>query len=241
MTSGGRPAGGQPGPLVAPPGLDDRGRRLVPDEQLPAWMHRLMRNVDGTRLPAPIRSLAVPAPPHARHSAVLMLFGDGPHGPDLLLTQRASTMRSHAGQPAFPGGATDPGEDDIECALREGYEETGLLPSSVLPAALLPELFLPPSGFVVRPVLAYWREPGEVTPVDPAETAVVARVPVTELVDPANRGQVRHPSGYVGPAFQVADLLVWGFTAGLVDMLLELGGWAAPWDREQTFDLPDLG
>ncbi len=242
MATGRRPApGGRPGPLVAPPGLDDRGRRLVPDEQLPGWMHPLMRNVDGARLPAPIRSLAVPAPTHARHSAVLMLFGDGPDGPDLLLTQRASTMRSHPGQPAFPGGATDPGEDDVECALREGFEETGLLPSSVLPAALLPELFLPPSGFVVRPVLAYWREPGEVTPVDPAETAVVARVPVSELVDPANRGQVRHPSGYVGPAFEVADLLVWGFTAGLVDMLLELGGWAVPWDREQTFDLADLG
>jgi 8-oxo-dGTP pyrophosphatase MutT (NUDIX family) len=170
-----------------------------------------------------------------------MLFGDGPAGPDLLLTQRAATMRSHAGQPAFPGGATDPGEDDVLCALREGYEETGLLPSSVLPAALLPELFLPPSGFVVRPVLAYWREPGEVAAVDPAETAVVARVPVTELADPANRGQVRHPSGYIGAAFQVADLLVWGFTAGLVDMLLELGGWAVPWDREQFFELPDLG
>ncbi len=231
---------GQPGPLVATPGLDDRGHRLVPDGRLPTWMHRLMRNIDGARLPEPISTLTGRAPAHARHSAVLMLFGDGPSGPDLLLTQRAATMRSHAGQPAFPGGATDPGEDAIQAALREGYEETGLLPSSVLPAALLPELFLPPSGFVVRPVLAYWREPGEVAPVDPAETAIVARVPVVDLVDPANRGQVRHPSGYIGPAFQVADLLVWGFTAGLVDVLLDLGGWAVPWDREQTFELPDL-
>ena len=66
------------------------------------------------------------------------------------------------------------------------------MPSSVLPVALLPELYLPPSGFLVSPVLAYWREPGAVRPVDPAETAVVARVPVAELVDPANRGQVHH-------------------------------------------------
>lgn len=245
MSTGGPPAAGrtgtQPGPLVAPRGLDDRGRRLVPDEQLPFWMHPLMRRIDSARLPAPIRSLTGQAPPDARHSAVLMLFADGASGPDLLLTQRATTMRSHAGQPAFPGGATDPGEDDVQAALREGFEETGLLPSSVLPAALLPELFLPPSGFVVRPVLAYWREPGEVAPVDPAETAVVARVPVADLADPANRGQVIHPSGYIGPAFQVAELLVWGFTAGLVDLLLELGGWAVPWDRNQTFELPDLG
>ncbi len=140
-------------------------------------------------------------------------------------------MRSHAGQPAFPGGANDPGEDAVAAALREGQEETGLQPDSVLPVGLFPELYLPPSGFLVRPVLAYWREPGEVSPVDPAETAVVARVPVADLVDPANRGTVRHPSGFVGPAFQVADLLVWGFTAGLVDALLDprrLGGAVGP-------------
>jgi hypothetical protein len=92
----------------------------------------------------------------------------------------------------------------------------------------------------VSPVLTFWREPGAVRPVDPAETAVVARVPVADLVDPANRGQVHHPSGYTGPAFQVADLLVWGFTAGLVDALLELGGWAGPWDRNRVYELPTL-
>ena len=69
----------------------------------------------------------------------------------------------------------------------------------------------------------------------------MARVPISELVDPANRGRVRHPGGFVGPAFQVADLLVWGFTAGLVDILLILGGWSAPWDEERYFDLVDLG
>jgi hypothetical protein len=106
--------------------------------------------------------------------------------------------------------------------------------------ALLPDLYLPPSGFLVSPVLAYWREPGVVGPVDPAETAVVARVPVGELADPANRGQVQHSSGFVGPAFQVADLLVWGFTAGLVDILLELGGWSVPWDRNRVFELPPV-
>jgi 8-oxo-dGTP pyrophosphatase MutT (NUDIX family) len=169
-----------------------------------------------------------------------MLFADGPAGPDLLLTQRSATMRSHAGQPAFPGGANDPGEDAVTAALRESFEETGVDPASVLPVALLPELFLAPSSFLVSPVLAYWREPGEVRAVDPAETATVARVPVSELSDPANRGQVRLSNGWMGPAFRVADLLVWGFTAGLVDSLLDLGGWARPWDRDRLFDLSDV-
>jgi 8-oxo-dGTP pyrophosphatase MutT (NUDIX family) len=224
--------------FVTPLDAGVRGRRLVGDDQLPAWMRQLVANVDRAQLPGPIHNLTAPAPATARRGSVLMLFGEGPAGPDLLLTERAATMRSHAGQPAFPGGANDPGEDAITAALREGAEETGLLPESVLPVALFPELYLPPSGFLVRPVLAYWHTPGQVAAIDPAETAVVARVPVAELIDPANRGRTYHPSGYVGPAFQVADLLVWGFTAGLVDVLLDLGGWMVPWDQDRMFELP---
>ena len=66
--------------------------------------------------------------------------------------------------------------------------------------------------------------------VDPSETAAVVRVPLAELADPRNRLQVRHPSGYVGPAFSVAGLIVWGFTGGLLSTLLHLGGWERPWD-----------
>ena len=66
--------------------------------------------------------------------------------------------------------------------------------------------------------------------VDPGETASVVRVPVEELADPANRFSVAHPSGYTGPAFAVSGLLVWGFTGGLLSALLDLGGWARPWD-----------
>ena len=66
----------------------------------------------------------------------------------------------------------------------------------------------------------------------------MARVPVADLVDPANRLQLRHASGYVGPAFEVGGMLVWGFTAGLLDRLLELAGWAVPWDTARVRDLP---
>ena len=64
------------------------------------------------------------------------------------------------------------------------------------------------------------------------------RVPLAELLDPANRLRVRHPSGYVGAAFGVGGLLVWGFTAGLLDRLLRLAGWEQPWDRGRVEDLP---
>ena len=85
---------------------------------------------------------------------MLILFGeDAAHGPDVLLVERASTLRDHAGQVAFPGGSADPGDADaVATALREAEEETGLAPAGVVPLALLPELFIPPSGFVVTPV-----------------------------------------------------------------------------------------
>ena len=84
---------------------------------------------------------------------MLILFGhDAEHGPDVLLTERASTLRSHAGQVSFPGGRTDPGDADaVATALREAEEETGLVPDGVVPLAVLPDLFIPPPGTSWRP------------------------------------------------------------------------------------------
>ncbi len=217
------------------------GARLVADDRLPAWLVPVVDRVDGATVEQLLPRLIGVPPAVGRRSAVLMLLADGAHGPDLLLTARASTLRSHAGQPAFPGGKQDGDEDAVRTALREAAEETGLRPASVLPVALLPDLFLGVTGFLVSPVLAYWPEPGPVAPVDLAETASVARVPISELADPARRGRVRHPSGYVGSAFEVADMVVWGFTAGLVEVLLDLGGWTVPWNRARYISLPDIG
>ena len=229
--------------MIEPPGEQFRrlGRRLVAADDVPPWMGRMVDQIDGASIADLLPRPALSAPQVARRSAVLMLFADGPSGPDLLLTERASTLRSHAGQPAFPGGKQDGQEDAVTTALREAAEETGLDPESVLPVALLPDLFLGVTGFLVAPVLAFWRTPGPVGPVDLAETAAVARVPVADLADPERRGRVRHPSGYVGPAFEVADMVVWGFTAGLVEVLLDLGGWTRPWNPQRYIDLPELG
>ncbi|HWH29905.1 MAG TPA: CoA pyrophosphatase [Mycobacteriales bacterium] len=208
---------------------------------VPPWLVTLVGALPGVRGEQLSRFL--PPPGQHRHSAVLCLFGDGERGPEVLLIERAATLRSHAGQPAFPGGALDPEDgavDDaghVRAALREAEEEVGLRSDSVELLGVLPALWLPPSGFVVHPVVAWWREPHDVAAVDTAEVAAVARVPLADLVDPANRLQVTHPSGWVGPAFEVHDLLVWGFTAGLLDKLLELGGWAVPWDTGRRREL----
>ena len=207
--------------------------------ELPLCLLPLQAAAEGVTAADLVRYAPVVPPPGGRRSAVLILFADGPDGPDVLLIERSEHLRKHAGQPAFPGGATDPGDDGpADTALREAVEEVGLDRAGVRVVALLPELYLPPTGFVVTPVLAWWERPAPVRVVDTGEVARVERVPVAELVDPANRFLVRHPSGYVGPAFDVRGMVVWGFTAGLLDRVLEMGGWAAPWDRDDVRELP---
>lgn len=205
---------------------------------LPDWLEpvaRLAREVRPEQL-----SRFLPPEEGGRESAVLVLFGEGPEGPDLLLIQRASTVSSHAGQPAFPGGAVDPSDAGVvAAALREAEEETGLDPAGVTVFATLPALWLPPSGFVVTPVLGWWHAPSAVGVVDPGEVESVVRVPIAEMLDPAHRVSVRHPSGFVGPAFDVRGLLVWGFTAGLISRLFALVGWERPWDPAVERDLPE--
>lgn len=204
----------------------------------PEWMWPLLSAVaepEAVRMPM----AAMTPPDDARRSAVLVLLGEGGRGPDVLLIERTAHLRSHAGQPAFPGGGIDDTDDGpVSAALREAQEETGLDPSGVEVQAVLPELWLPPSGNAVTPVLAWWRDPSDVAPADEHEVAAVARVPVADLTDPANRMQIRHPGGLVGPAFEVADMLVWGFTAGILDRLLALAGWERPWDRSRVVELP---
>ncbi|MGP3924675.1 NUDIX hydrolase [Streptomyces sp. 8N616] len=213
----------------------------VSAQGLPEWLEPVARAAETVEP----RQLSRFLPPESggRPSAVLILFGEDGEGPELLLMERAGTLRSHAGQPSFPGGALDPEDGDprtvgpVRAALREAREETGLDPAGVQIFGVLPALYIPVSGFVVTPVLGWWRTPSPVSPVDPAETARVFTVPVAELTDPANRALTSHPSGHSGPAFLVRDALVWGFTAGVIDRILHFAGWERPWDRSKHVPL----
>jgi 8-oxo-dGTP pyrophosphatase MutT (NUDIX family) len=205
---------------------------------LPEHVQRLVANAGAL----PLRHRHGPPSDTARRSAVLILLGEGPGGPDVLLIEKSPHLRSHAGQPAFPGGGVDPGDDfPVGTALREAEEEAGVDPDGVRVLATLQELYLPPSDRLVVPVVAWWDDPREVSVGDPREVARVARVPLADLADPGNRFRIRHPSGFLGPAFGVADMVVWGFTAGLLDAILEAAGLALPWDVTDVRPLPPVG
>jgi 8-oxo-dGTP pyrophosphatase MutT (NUDIX family) len=228
------------------------------ERPVPGWLRDLAAGLAQVPVPALLR----PPAGQGRRSAVLVLFGHGAQDParpernptvlagpernptagddsDLLLIQRRPGLRRHGGQPAFPGGAIDPGDDGpVQAALREAAEEVGLDPAGVDVIGTAPELYISRSGFRVVPVLGWWRRPMAIRPADPDEVAAVARVHIRELTDPANRLVIRHPSGHSGPAFEVSGMLVWGFTAALISMLLTIGGWEKPWDTSRVEDLP---
>jgi 8-oxo-dGTP pyrophosphatase MutT (NUDIX family) len=216
-------------------GLSSRSPAAGPADDAPAWLRRLAAVAAEMDVPRVVR----PPASGGRRSAVLVLFGEGADGPDLLYIQKNEGLRRHAGQPAFPGGKIEDSDaGPVAAALREAAEETGLDPAGVDVVGTLPELFVAASQFRVVPVLAWWRVPSAVRPVDIAEVAAVERISVAALADPANRLMLKFPSGRSGPAFRIESMLIWGFTALITDRLLALGGWERPWDAGTVRELP---
>lgn len=231
-----------------PPAPDHPGvNTVLQPAGAPAWLKPLIRHTRADR-----RKLhdiiGIGAPPKGRirrHAAVLMLFtGDPdatalPEDAGLVITHRSPTMRSHAGQMAFPGGRIDPTDvNAVDCALREAWEETGLDRTTVTPLAKVGERHVRSSLHPVHPVIAYWNTPTELFPTSLEETDDVYVAPIADLADPAHRVMVTWKD-FRGPAFRSNGYLIWGFTGGLINAALAAAGWERPWDQSTTRDLFD--
>lgn len=157
-----------------------------------------------------------PASPIA--AAVLIPIVDHASGLTVLLTQRASTLKNHAGQISFPGGRIEPTDlNPFEAALRETEEEIGVGREYITFAGYLePQLVL--SGYWVTPVVGFV-QPGFELQLDRHEVEAAFEVPLLHILDPVNHHSRTRELGAV--TVQVFDIPyqdhnIWGATAGML-------------------------
>jgi 8-oxo-dGTP pyrophosphatase MutT (NUDIX family) len=160
-----------------------------------------------------------------RPSAVLLaVFPDTPGGDAaVVLTRRAPTLRSHTHQVSFPGGRIDAGEEAVDAALREAWEEVGIPPDTVDIVGPLPPLATFAGGSAIAPWLGVLPGPPDLRP-NPTEVERAFTVPFADLVADGCHWEERWPFPDGGERgihfFDLPEDLVWGATARILVGLL---------------------
>jgi 8-oxo-dGTP pyrophosphatase MutT (NUDIX family) len=170
------------------------------------------------------RPLAPPAgsPPH-REGAVLVLLYPVNGDWYLPLTVRTAALRRHSGEVSLPGGRYDETDGTLEqTALREAWEELGIIPAEVEPVATLMPVWIPVSNFLILPVVGLAAARPAFAPARD-EVAELVEVPLRMLSLPTTRQTVYRQIRGVDcavPCFAVAGHDVWGATAIILAQLL---------------------
>lgn len=179
-----------------------------------AWLRQRL-SVD--RLQTAVREAPTPAgTPIA--AAVLVPIINRPSGLTVLLTQRTTHLRDHAGQVSFPGGRCEFADaSPVATALRESHEEVGIAPAQVEVLATLPDYFTS-TGYRITPVVGLVSPPLNLR-LDDFEVAEVFEPPLGFLLDPANYRQ--HPLERDGVVHHYwaapwQGYFIWGATAGML-------------------------
>jgi 8-oxo-dGTP pyrophosphatase MutT (NUDIX family) len=158
----------------------------------------------------------------ARPAAVLAPIVARREGLSVLLTLRASNLRAHSGQIAFPGGKIDPGETPLAAALRETWEEVGLEQGFIEPLGWL-DPYLTGTGFRIAPLVALV-DPGFTLSINEREVEDTFEAPFAFLMDAANhRVDEREWQGRVRKFYAMPHegRYIWGATAGILRTMYE--------------------
>lgn len=160
-------------------GAHHRGHPPQDEGTQPSWVTRWQaeaRDAGSTRYGSAQVSL--------KQAAVLVLLTDGPDGPEVLLTERASDLTDYPGQIVFPGGVAEPGDlGPVATALREAEEEVGLDVNCVTVIDCLTPLALPDTGFIVHPVLAWSAQATFHASLNYAEVAARSQMPLRQIAE----------------------------------------------------------
>lgn len=162
----------------------------------------------------------------ARKSGVLVLIYPCEKVPHLVLMKRNEYPGVHSGQISFPGGRVEEIDRNYrDTALREANEEVGVIVNEVEVLGELSQLYIPPSRFLVQPVVAAARQRPVFVP-DASEVQEILEVPLAHLQNLANRSQKDiNVGGNVrlnAPYFDVFGHVVWGATAMMLSELLAI-------------------
>jgi len=174
-----------------------------------------------SRRPLPKIDAALEA--SSKRGAALVLVYPHRDGPSLALTLRSTRLRHHGGQVSFPGGRADEGETTEMAALRECHEEIGVEPAAIEIIGSLSPLWIPPSNFIVYPVVGASALRPTFRP-DGAEVARVIELSMADLLDPGLRhSEKRILPGEAEPRtipyYAIAGAKVWGATAMILSEL----------------------
>ncbi len=165
-------------------------------------------------------------PEDALKAAVLILFYPVDGKPSLVFIRRTEYEGVHSGQVSFPGGKTEESDQNlIETALRECYEEIGVIPSGITILGRLSDLYIPPSNFLVSPIIGFTRSRPSFR-IDPAEVDHILEIPLIKLLD-KEAIQNKDISIHGGTTWNVSCYyidgnIIWGATAMILSEMLEL-------------------